>query len=104
MKAAGPQGVGQQQTVASGGQVQDPLGDHKAHPEEDIGGRQEGHPHQHQAQGQSPAGGGRSEVAGMDTSGSFCKSRSASRLDDTATFAVVFVRVHTRDKLYNDLA
>lgn len=47
-------GVGQNEAVSSGGEVQHPLGYHKAHPEEQITGWQEGNYQQHQTKCQSP--------------------------------------------------
>lgn len=52
--AAVSQGVGQQQAVAGRGQVQHPLSDDEAHPEENVTGWQERDDQQHQTQGQSP--------------------------------------------------
>lgn len=54
--AAVSHGVGQQEAVAGGGQVENSLSDDEAHSEEEVAGWQEGDDQQHQTQGQRPAG------------------------------------------------
>lgn len=52
--AAVAHGVGQQEAVAGGGQVENPLGDDEAHSEEEVAGWQERDDQQHQAERQRP--------------------------------------------------
>lgn len=55
--AAVSHGVGQQKAVTSWGQVEYSLSYDKAHPEENVTGRQERDNQQHQTQGKRPGGG-----------------------------------------------